>query len=949
MSFGAVAGGMTTIGVRVTGDNTQLRTTLRDSKRDLDDFGRQSASSFGALTSVLGRLAGPLGLAGLAVSIVKVGVGVADFTQKSQISFETMLGSAEKARTLLSDILAFAKQTPFAFPDLVSSAQRLLAFGISADNIVVTLRALGDAAAGAGKGIEAVQQIATVIGQIQSKGKLQGDELLQLSEAGIPALRILANQAGVTADVFSSRVTAGIVDADTAISGLIDGIEHGTTGVNGATVAFGGLLDKIKTSGGWTATLDSAKSGFRNMSEAITKSAVPAFTELLQTGTGVMHMVTTVAGGFNALPGPVRDATLAFVTLQVAQKLLGTGFSELGGSLRGTFTQYLEATRANFDLLGRQASTTRVLVTSLGPAARATGAALWSAFGGPVGLAIAGISIGLGALSSAQSNAAAATAEHEARVQSLAQALTLTNGLIDESVRKTAVQELSTTGILGRADALGLNLAQVTDAALGSADALAGVNAAIDKHLTASEQEAAFRQGQGSAAWQEIERYQALRKEVNGYATDTSDAVVEARRQKAAMDGVGDSYTVATKAVSGFTEEQQKAITSTRDTAAKAFDSALNIGSVKVQTTTADDLAAAQDKVTEATRRVRDAEQARADASTKDKVTAADRVRADESVQDARKALAKATSSLADTEAKHDPVAVYRQQVQDMLTTARDFAANVQTLAEQGLNATTLSSLIAAGPAASKDQIGALLKDQSLIGLTNSAETEMGKISQVVQGQAQVAQVAVQQSGGLLGDYLGLGMKLAAEDGATDTLKALADKLGEDPRRMFAVGQAAGLTYLAGFTDAIKPTTERFATGIGGAGGTTAYATGGIYPGYTPGRDVGYIAVSGGEAIMRPEWMRAVGPARIHQWNALARQGEGAIRQAMAQYMGGFANGGIAGAYQGAPSAQVITVPVSTTIERNAPWTIQQAYFTDPRAAERFGDRARARANRIGG
>lgn len=77
------------------------------------------------------------------------------------------------------------------------------------------------------------------------------------------------------------------------------------------------------------------------------------------------------------------------------------------------------------------------------------------------------------------------------------------------------------------------------------------------------------------------------------------------------------------------------------------------------------------------------------------------------------------------------------------------------------------------------------------------------------------------------------------------------------------------------------------------------YATGGILPGYTPGRDVhhfyspsaGSLNLSGGESIMRPEWTRAVGPAVVHAWNRLSRsRGVAGVRQAM-----GFKDGGILG------------------------------------------------------
>lgn len=80
-------------------------------------------------------------------------------------------------------------------------------------------------------------------------------------------------------------------------------------------------------------------------------------------------------------------------------------------------------------------------------------------------------------------------------------------------------------------------------------------------------------------------------------------------------------------------------------------------------------------------------------------------------------------------------------------------------------------------------------------------------------------------------------------------------------------------------------------------------ATGGVLPGYSPGYDdllfqstEGYrLALSGGEAIMRPEWTKAVGPNFVSAMNAAARSGGVAgVKQAM-----GFANGGVFGQQTG--------------------------------------------------
>lgn len=94
------------------------------------------------------------------------------------------------------------------------------------------------------------------------------------------------------------------------------------------------------------------------------------------------------------------------------------------------------------------------------------------------------------------------------------------------------------------------------------------------------------------------------------------------------------------------------------------------------------------------------------------------------------------------------------------------------------------------------------------------------------------------------------------------------------------------------------------ADGSFSVGGARGFADGGVYPGYTPGRDIGYIGISGGEAIMRPEWTRAVGSGYVDAANSAARAGgvDGVRR-----FLGGHAGGGVVkggyGRYMGAYAA----------------------------------------------
>lgn len=82
-----------------------------------------------------------------------------------------------------------------------------------------------------------------------------------------------------------------------------------------------------------------------------------------------------------------------------------------------------------------------------------------------------------------------------------------------------------------------------------------------------------------------------------------------------------------------------------------------------------------------------------------------------------------------------------------------------------------------------------------------------------------------------------------------------------------------------------------------------AYASGGVLPGYTPGRDVydfyspqvGQLRLSGGEAIMRPEWVRAVGGVEaVNAMNKVAiTKGVSGVRRQLGEGANAFASGGV--------------------------------------------------------
>lgn len=153
--------------------------------------------------------------------------------QQFEIAFETMLGSGQKAKGMISDLANLAATTPFDMKGVVNGAKQLLAYGFAANEITETMRRLGDVSAGLGLNL---QDLTWLYGTTMVQGRLFTRDLMQFTGRGIPLTEELAKQFGVTKDKVSELVTAGKVgfpEVKKAIESLTN--EGGK---------FGGLMEK---------------------------------------------------------------------------------------------------------------------------------------------------------------------------------------------------------------------------------------------------------------------------------------------------------------------------------------------------------------------------------------------------------------------------------------------------------------------------------------------------------------------------------------------------------------------------------------------------------------------------------------------------------------------------------------------------------------------------------
>lgn len=229
--------------IKIGANSSELRKELANTKKELE-------TNLGSAAMTASNIA-VAGIAGIAASLGALGVKAvqaAGSFQQTQAAMTNMLGSAERAQSLLSDLQNFAAKTPFEFNDVAAATQKFLAFGFTAEQVIPTLTAVGDAAAGVGLGKEGVDRVTLALGQMAAKAKVQSDEMLQLTEAGIPAWQMLADKIGVSVPQAMDMVSKGAVDAQTGLQALVGGMEE----------KFGGMMEQQSSTitGTWSNMMD---------------------------------------------------------------------------------------------------------------------------------------------------------------------------------------------------------------------------------------------------------------------------------------------------------------------------------------------------------------------------------------------------------------------------------------------------------------------------------------------------------------------------------------------------------------------------------------------------------------------------------------------------------------------------------------------------------------------
>lgn len=303
------------------GLRNRIQAGLKAAQAQLKSFGQSVAVVGGALAAggggILGALTWPVKLA-------------ADM-ERTQAGFTTLLGSAGAAQKMIGNLEQMAKVTPFETEHLTDGAETLLNFGVSAQHVLPMLQKLGDVSLG---NSERFSRLTLAFGQAAAKGRLMGQEVLQMTEAGFNPLQEISRTTGISVPKLQEKMEAGEISVGMLANAFATATSRGGR-------FFGAMDAQSKTVWGrWSSLMDNLKISMRGIGDALLpaiKVVLAGVTQLiepigtwLKSNRMLIQVVAALGVGLVAVGGVILGLAAAAYAGSAAMAILSAAGAALG-------------------------------------------------------------------------------------------------------------------------------------------------------------------------------------------------------------------------------------------------------------------------------------------------------------------------------------------------------------------------------------------------------------------------------------------------------------------------------------------------------------------------------------------------------------------------------------------------------------------------------------------
>lgn len=292
---------------------------LRDEYASLRQEGGGTAETMNLLTGKLkqmsGMLLGGMGLKELASRVISVR---AEF-ESMETSLKVLLGgNEERLNNIMGQIKEYALASPLNTKDMVGAVQMMTSFGIEAEKSIDYLKAIGDISMGdTGK----FNSLALAFSQMSSAGKLMGQDLMQMVNAGFNPLEEISRKTGKSIGELKNEMSKGAITSKMVQDAFISATSAGGK-------FYGMASEGAKTLNGQISMLQES---FDNMfneigskGEGVVMSAVKAATYLVENYEQTGRVILGLATSFGIYRTAVALATMTTNGYTIAETLAYT-------------------------------------------------------------------------------------------------------------------------------------------------------------------------------------------------------------------------------------------------------------------------------------------------------------------------------------------------------------------------------------------------------------------------------------------------------------------------------------------------------------------------------------------------------------------------------------------------------------------------------------------------
>lgn len=309
------------LGFRATLNIDDFNVSAQSMERQIRNFSNTAISEVGEVEDSFRKMAES---AGRYISYYLVGQGMHGLVnsiiqtrgqfQQLEIAFETMLGSTDKATTLMQQMVDTAAKTPFDLMGVAEGAKQLMAYGVSADKVNDTLVRLGNIASGLSIPLN---DIVYLYGTTMVQGRLYAQDVRQFTGRGIPLVKELAEKYHTTADAINEMVSAGKI-------GFAD-VEEVLNKMTNSGGQFYNLMEKQSASlTGQIANLqdawDTVLNDWGKSNEGLFSGAIAGATYLVEHMDTLVRILKAVAIGYGSVKAAIvlnRVATKGYTGIAV--------------------------------------------------------------------------------------------------------------------------------------------------------------------------------------------------------------------------------------------------------------------------------------------------------------------------------------------------------------------------------------------------------------------------------------------------------------------------------------------------------------------------------------------------------------------------------------------------------------------------------------------------------